>query len=803
MNRGAVGFMVSGQSLGQFESRMRTGCIHPHIAGRGSCGPSGRWRVCAVWGWGLLLVGASLAWAGSGGNVVLPQAGRVVPRPSGLRLEISSYWVEGNGYRPVTVEVSSPLPAIADRTLTISLAPVDYLYYQRTSQEVRFELVLPQGARRATCTVSVPQRSIWQQWRINVYEDGLVLDDLSGMTAWPRSSQYWSWSEAYPCVLVIDRDAPAPRDINQRLSALSNQPVDARSRDLPDLRLWWSLMPPDPSQLNSTPSPAESRAALADSAVWPDTETLTRVQSQPRLELLPPAELSDQWIDYTCFDLILVSLSDLLELSRTRPDAWTALRRHITTGGNLLVTGVGDQFERLTELDQLLALPAAVLVDQQSTVVDGWSVPSPERFGKDVGRELRWGVYAQSYGPGGAVTEERDDDAVADAEATAATVPTAWFRARGAMMGCVVAIGPQELSTSKEDVAQHDWILASLSEIRWQWYRRHGLSQVRMNDGFWDFLIPGVGAAPVKAFLCIISAFVLAIGPLNYWLLRKWNRLYLLLITVPTGAAVVTGCLFLYAVLSDGFGTRVRLRSYTSVNAVDGTAVSWARQTYYAGLAPSGGLVFPRETAIYPIDPNPVANSRRQRRLIWDDQQRLAAGYLPSRATSQFLVIHAGPTSLKVGVERTADGTGITARNELQTEIRELLVCDAGQCFWGQQLSPGQSAQLQSLESSQAWERANRWLATQELAPPLGFSAPLAQRYYYGNYYGNSIDESMSRPDASASLMEAHLSAAIGTKLPATGRCYFAVTDQAPATVPVGVAAARQVAGFHLIRGQW
>ena len=51
--------------------------------------------------------------------------------------------------------------------------------------------------------------------------------------------------------------------------------------------------------------------------------------------------------------------------------------------------------------------------------------------------------------------------------------------------------------------------------------------------------------------------------------------------------------------------------------------------------------------------------------------------------------------------------------------------------------------------------------------------------------------------------MEAHLSATIGTKLPATGRCYFAVTDQAPATVPVGVTTARQVAGFHLIRGQW
>ena len=235
-------------------------------------------------------------------------------------------------------------------------------------------------------------------------------------------------------------------------------------------------------------------------------------------------------------------------------------------------------------------------------------------------------------------------------------------------------------------------MLAELGMGRWQWYQRHGLSQRRENRSFWDFLIPGVGAAPVKAFLLIITAFVITIGPVNYWLLRKWRRLYLLLITVPLGAAIVTGCLLVYALLSDGLATRVRLRSFTEIDPSAGRAVSWARQSYYAGLAPSSGLVFPTQTAVYPIDPLPSGERRRQHRLVWDDQQRLVAGYLPSRDTNQFLVIHAGPTRLGLQIQRDPQGQQVTVRNQLQVEIRELVVYDAGQAYWGERLGAGQTA---------------------------------------------------------------------------------------------------------------
>jgi len=57
---------------------------------------------------GLLLYVATGAWAASSASVSLPQPGRVFTRTSGLRLDLTSHWVEANGYRPIEVEVISP-----------------------------------------------------------------------------------------------------------------------------------------------------------------------------------------------------------------------------------------------------------------------------------------------------------------------------------------------------------------------------------------------------------------------------------------------------------------------------------------------------------------------------------------------------------------------------------------------------------------------------------------------------------------------------------------------------------------------
>jgi hypothetical protein len=744
--------------------------------------------------------------AGSGGTVLLPVPGQTFLRPSGLQLQISSYWVEASGYRPVQIKVSSPRPATADRTLSIQLTPVQWYGY-RTTQVVQFELVLPQGSVQASRTVSVPQYSIWQQWQVQVHEDGRWLKDLSATLGWARTSQHWEWTEAFPAMLFIDRDAPAPGDDSWKLRPGPRGAGTAEPRQLPNITAWSRLVSPqiDVSMARAVARVTARGQMVFDTSEQPsinvtdpsDRDILTMLGLLTNVELLPLSSLPEQWIDYTCFDLIIVSLDDLVELADRHPQAWVSLRRYITTGGNLLIYGVGKKFQRLGTLQALLdggdpSGDTRLLEDP-----DGWWFPDRGRFGKPISKLLRTGEYVQSFGPGGRVTRERlvdDDEDLGSAKPKTAGEPL--FCLRQLMLGRVVAIGPDDPLSTNE--AQRDWMLTELGEDRWQWYRRHGVSQQRVNNSFWEFLIPGVGAAPVTAFLLIISAFVITIGPVNYWLLRKWKRLYLLLITVPLGAAVVTGCLLAYALLSDGLATRTRVRSYTEINPTSGMAVSWSRQSYYAGLAPSEGMVFPTQAAIFNIDPQPGLSQRRQHRLVWDDQQRLEGGYLPSRTTSQFLVIYTGPTQLGLEIERESGGSQVTVWNRLQTDIRELVVYDEGQAFWGEKLRAGGTVSLASIDPDKAAGRLRLRTASERPALPKNFAVPRSR----GRNWGNTRDRSFPPPNLGTSLLERNLGEVFGAP-PPTGRVYYAITEQAPTTVPLGVKEARQEVGFHMIKGEW
>ena len=83
--------------------------------------PSLRLWVATVFCLSVLL--PTMARAGSGSEASLPNAG--VKVTTGLMLEVNTEWVDGNGYRPVTIAIS-PLgggAAPADRTLDVTLRP--------------------------------------------------------------------------------------------------------------------------------------------------------------------------------------------------------------------------------------------------------------------------------------------------------------------------------------------------------------------------------------------------------------------------------------------------------------------------------------------------------------------------------------------------------------------------------------------------------------------------------------------------------------------------------------------------------
>ena len=151
----------------------------------------------------------------------------------------------------------------------------------------------------------------------------------------------------------------------------------------------------------------------------------------------------------------------------------------------------------------------------------------------------------------------------------------AHFVRRDVGLGRVVAITQQNPFPGTS--LDWGWIFNAVGPDRYSWISRHGISFEQQNDDFWNFLIPGVGLAPVGAYRILITLFVIAIGPVNYFLLRKWRRLHLLLFTVPASAAVITSLLIAYALAADGFAVRVRARSITQLDQRVGQAATWSR----------------------------------------------------------------------------------------------------------------------------------------------------------------------------------------------------------------------------------
>jgi hypothetical protein len=304
------------------------------------------------------------------------------------------------------------------------------------------------------------------------------------------------------------------------------------------------------------------------------------------------------------------------------------------------------------------------------------------------------------------------------------------------------------------------------------------------------------------------------IGPVNYLLLKRWRRLFMLLVTVPLGAAVITISLFSYALISDGLGTRTRARSYTRLDQRSGQMVNWARQSYYAGLAPSGGLQFPSDSAVYPIVERPWGSgTTRARELAWnEDAQQLRSGYLSSRQTSQYLVISSAPSKRKLTVKAGGEKAPPQVTNQLGSRIENLILRDHdGQYYALRDLNDGESRALTSSTYSKALQPISVAANERRPALPLGYETDRWGAGLFGftsgntinYYYDQTFERSLSVPTFNSSILEMELRRTTSNNTaeiePGT---YLAVLTNTP-EMPIGYSRASEVGSFHVLEGKW
>jgi tetratricopeptide (TPR) repeat protein len=346
------------------------------------------------------------------------------------------------------------------------------------------------------------------------------------------------------------------------------------------------------------------------------------------------------------------------------------------------------------------------------------------------------------------------------------------------------------------------WLFNSIGTGRLRWSERHGMTARAGNWDFWNFLISDVGRAPVGAFQILITVFALIIGPLNYFFLRNRRRLYLMILTVPLLALVTSGALFGYSLASDGFAVRTRVRSVTRLDQNRSEGVSLSRISYYAGLAPAGGLHFSTDTAVYPLDPDDEPSGYRV--LHWTEQQNLTSGWLQSRTPAQLLTISARPMGEHLVIATDVAGA-LRITNNLGAAIQLLVLCDAdGALYTLNNLGVGVRATAGSESSEAAKQLVRELIGRQRLETPQeiqdraarGPIFPWSPRYYQSRevtaVWGSGLLEEALRQVTSIDPSQPFL-------LPKT---YLAITERPP-FLELGVPSTRDEGSLYVILGSY
>jgi hypothetical protein len=735
--------------------------------------------------------------AGEGEVVELPITGQ--PK-NGLILTFNTQWVASPGYKPIHLELRTDngLPAKKDRRLTVEFIP---RANWNLSQRFTGEILLPQGETSVTGHLLAVQSSQWWHASVNIYENGSLLKDLSTPHGVQITRRNNGFNVNQPTMLVIDSKAPTLLDraaSSQRLQRLRNtgQQLPPDTYDLPDIQgLWgWS---PNRGYSGGGQRPVDDQALI------------NQVHDAGNVELLPPEQLPDQWIAYSSVDIIFLSHGELLSIRKKRESLANALKKWTAAGGNLVVYDVGPRYERLSEIEAIIGLKSAA----RENIRDRWqpggnaSELTPKSLKAYADQE--WQIIDQQLRNHPNTNLRKNANELAPLEEE--------FRDNTERNPDWVPLRVLEYGHGKI-IAFPEKDPFPGSHLKWQrfnnamkpvsnWNERVGIDLEQGDSNFLAYAIPGVGLPPVNTFRLLITLFVIVIGPVNYLLLKRRKRLFLLLVTVPLGAAIVTGSLFSYAIIKDGLNVKARVHSYTYVDQRAGLASSWSRQTYFASLPPSDGLTYPDTAAAFPIYDNSWSTRRSQqssnRTLAWDDdQQHLRSGYIGSRTTAEFLVASTQPIDQNVTLrfQLQAAGKPPKVTNSLGVEIQELLlVAGDGKSYKTENLGIDASVVPKPQSMSAAMADFKRLAKQHQPTDP-----------YYLNQ-GNSFFGSRNRWNTTSTVTgQGLLGVGKYTSLVAsqgTGQWlepgeFLAIVPRSP-YVPLGVPIEEEEASFHVIRGRY
>jgi hypothetical protein len=239
-------------------------------------------------------------------------------------------------------------------------------------------------------------------------------------------------------------------------------------------------------------------------------------------------------------------------------------------------------------------------------------------------------------------------------------VETPWGMGRHGMGGwfAIPQMRPDELRDRSRAWTLQQWLLADGSGPLAAHQRSTSGSPQDML--YFALTIPGLGKVPVRLFFILILAFAIAVGPVNYFYLRRRRKLGMLLVTVPVAGFGMTAIILTYGLFAEGFGIKGAGRSVSVLDQRSHEVVSAASRTVYAGIGPSGltpapgTYLFSNSLIRFGAF---VRSADRTHRLDIDMDRggRFGGGLVPSRMPTPLYTLHQGRARERLRFRRRDD----------------------------------------------------------------------------------------------------------------------------------------------------
>lgn len=353
------------------------------------------------------------------------------------------------------------------------------------------------------------------------------------------------------------------------------------------------------------------------------------------------SQWSDNWLGYSAFDLILVTMEEIKELETGGPETraiLNALYRFTEAGGNLLVVGKGT-----------FAWPRS------------------------------WNQYKDEFLPGLIRYN--------------AGFGTCFLSEFTEMEKVAIRYQPKEGTEPQDEVSQNfsqsilDVVKERVLGTARPWQQTASTTGLQNSFPVVDNL-----SVPIRGLLTLMILFAIVIGPVNFSILSRWNKRIWLLWTVPVISFAFCLAILSYNLLAEGWFTKTRTAGITVLDQVDGRATTLGFTGFYCPLSP-GSLKFSSQTELHISQENhPAFGSNSV--LDWTEEQNLVRGWALARVPTYFSLRKSEDRRERVTFSEEGNAK-VQAVNALGVDISELYFMNSqGKVFLTKNLSAGANGTL-------------------------------------------------------------------------------------------------------------